>query len=128
MRFRSSYAQAFTLLELLVYCSLWTVLALTTMRVIGEARVVRANARDRSILTLIAQDELERLRSIPTSQLSEGVTTRSLSTWPRGTEARIEIHGGPQQTLELDVQVSRVSIEGKPSVQLTTLRPSEVPR
>lgn len=92
------------------------------MRVVAEARTIRSNARDRSVLTLIAQEELDRLRALPAASLIEGSTINTLPNWPSGTVSLATVSRGPLQSWQLDVEITRESTEGKPAVRLTTLR------
>jgi len=112
-----------TLLELLIFASAFTLLAVATMRCIGDGRVLRANARDRSLMTAIAQSELERARTMPAGELAGGRTERRDPTWPTGTAAVTEVTPRPDGTWLVDVTVSREGVEARPTVRLTTIRP-----
>jgi type II secretory pathway pseudopilin PulG len=122
-RTTSRHRRGMTLLEMLIFVSVFTLLAVATMRCIGDGRVLRANARDRSLMAAIAQSELERARTMPASELAGGRTERRDPTWPTGTAAVMEVTPRPEGTWLVDVTVGREGIEGKPSVRLTTIRP-----
>lgn len=113
--------RAFALLELLIFVALWALLAVTTLRSLGDSRMVRANARDRNALAILAQSELEKARFA--QQLPLGTTAVFPQPhWPSGTQITLDV--SPTQTsgiLQLDVTALRKSIESKPAVRLTTL-------
>lgn len=123
-----------TLIETLIYVAVLTMTVVATLRVIGDSRVMRANARDRAIMTLIAHDELERWRATPVSQLTEGTMPAQDNhqpagdkTWPAGTSATVSLKKMEGESWEIDVRVQREGPEGKPDVRLTTIRPGETP-
>ncbi|MCX7718336.1 MAG: hypothetical protein N2111_08035 [Candidatus Sumerlaeaceae bacterium] len=115
--------RAMTLLELMIFLGVFSLLAVATMRCIGDGRLLRANARDRSVMTAIALSELERARTMPSSNLNGGRVERSDPSWPSGTVAAVELAPRPDGTWLLDVTVTRDGAEGRPSVRLTTIRP-----
>lgn len=127
MRKRSKlfHCRGVTLLECLIYSALLSVLSVWTMRIIGESRVLRANARDRAAMTLIAQSELERLRTVSASELQEGKNEFHREEWLDGVNASVELVPREDGGWLIDVRVSRESIEGKPRVRLTTIRHGE---
>lgn len=110
-----------TLLEMLIFVAVFALIAVSTLRVVGDARVIRSNARDRAVMVLIAQTELERLRAAPPAQRMEGTELKHSPEWPEGTQVRVETTRHDSGMWMLDVKVNRESIEGKPSVRLTTL-------
>jgi len=114
-----------TLLEALIYCVLWAILAVATMRVLGDARILRSNARDRSVMALIAQSEIERVSSLPAEALTEGATTLQREEWPTDVTAMLDLERRDDGTWLIDIRVERDSVEGKPSVHLTTIRTGE---
>jgi Tfp pilus assembly protein PilV len=115
-------AAGVTLLELLLYVVVWAMIAVCTMRVLGDSRMTRANARDRAVMTLIAHGELERVRALPAASLEEGRLRRSEPAWPSGVTADVEMTRRDDGTWLVDVRVERASVEGKPKVRLTTIR------
>jgi Tfp pilus assembly protein PilX len=130
MRARPAMARrdrAVTLLETLVFCALWTVLAVVTMRSLAEGRELRGNARDRTRMALIAQGELERVRAVRAADLREGVTERSEPGWPADVRTAVELSRRPDGTWLVDVRVTRESDTGKPPVRLTTVRTGVAP-
>ena len=122
-----SACRGLTLLETLFYAAIWTVLALATMRVVGDSRTLRAKARDRATMVLIAQNELERARFSPAADLKAGKTERVDPDWPRGIKATVEMSERGDGTWLVDVIVTRQSVEGKPQVRLATVRPGGGP-
>jgi Tfp pilus assembly protein FimT len=116
-----------TLIELTVYMAVWATVALATMHVLGDARMTRANARDRGVMTLIAQGELERVRQLPAAALKEGSENRKDPDWPSGVTATVTLKRRDDATWLVDVQVERESPEGKPHVRLTTIRAGGTP-
>jgi hypothetical protein len=116
-----------TLLEVMIYTAVWTALAVATMRVIGDGRTLRSNARDRGAMVLIAQNELERARTLPSDKLTTGSTERTSADWPSGVKARVELSPRADGAWLVDVVVTRESVEGKPSVRLATVRPGVKP-
>jgi len=116
-----------TLLELLIFLAVWAIVAVATMRVLGDSRVLRSNARDRSVMALLAQGELERIRLLPPAELAEGEQTVSRPDWPSGVSATVRIDRRDDGTWLVDVSMARESFEGKPSVRLTTIRSGAAP-
>ena len=112
-----------TLLELMIFCALFTLLAVATMRTLGESRMVRGRARDRSAMALIAQAQIEHARLLPASELREGETTVTNPEWPKDVEAVVKLARQKDNLWLVDVSVRRSSIEGKAEVTLATLRP-----
>lgn len=120
-------SKGFTLLECMIYCALFAMLAVGTMRVIGEARMVRSNARDRTQLALLAQGELDRIRSAPVAERKVGVQTLTKPGWPSGTQLQVELQTTTGGMLSVEVRATRSSIEGKPTVRLASLVPGGTP-
>ncbi len=120
--------RGFTLLECMMYSSLFAILAVGTMRVVGDARVIRSNARERTNLAVIAQSELDRVRSMPAAERKPGVQKLSKPEWPSGTTVEVEIQsvaaGG---TSTVEVRAQRASLEGKPSVRLASVMAGGTP-
>lgn len=110
-----------TLLECMLFCALYAILAVATMRIVGDARVVRSNARDRTRLAVIAQSELDRLRSVPAAERKVGVQTMTNAAWPQGTQVQVELKPAGTGTWNVEVRATRASIEGKPSVRLASV-------
>jgi type II secretion system protein I len=121
MRTARDRRRGFTLLECLIYCALFSMLAVGTMRVVGESRLVRSNARDRTQLAVIAQTELDRLRTEPAANRKPGVQKLSRPEWPKGTQLEIETKGADGGLLHVEIRARRESIEGKPTVNLATV-------
>lgn len=119
---KSGKSRGVTLVECLIFCTLWAILAVATMRVLGDGRVLRGNARDRSTMALIAQSELDRVRALPPQELKAGTTGRTDATWPSDTAATVSLTRRDDGTWLVDVRVARQSVEGKPEVRLTTIR------
>ena len=111
-----------TLIEMLLFAALMTMVAGFTLRAIQDARIYRGNARDRNRMALIAQEELDRARALPAVELTEGVTELVRPDWPIGVAAQLEIHPREDGAWLIDVRVTRESIEGKPPVRLATIR------
>lgn len=111
----------FTLLECLIYCALMSLLAVGTMRAIGDARMIRSNARDRTPLAIIAQSELERLRSEPPGARKAGTEKLTKPEWPRGTRVEVQTTELTSGTWTVEVRAARESIEGKPTVRLASV-------
>lgn len=120
---RRGFRKGFTLLETLIYSAVFALVAVSTLRVVGDARVVRSNARDRSVMALLAQSEMERVRSLPPDSLTEERREITSPDWPEGVLATVETRRRADGTWLLDITVRRESIEGKPSVRLTTILP-----
>lgn len=118
---RRRHCLGVTLMEALVFAALWTLLAVCTMRVVGDARVLRSNARDRSEMTLIAQSELERVRQIPPVELAEKTTTRTDDQWRAGVHVTTTLKRREDGNWLVTVEVTRESVEGKIPVQLATI-------
>jgi type II secretory pathway pseudopilin PulG len=114
--------RALTLLEMMIFVSVFSLLAVATMRCIGDGRLLRGNARDRSVMTAIAQSELERVRTMPAGDLNGGRVERRDPSWPSGTVAAVELTPRPDGTWLVDVTVTRDGVEGRPSVRLATIR------
>jgi prepilin-type N-terminal cleavage/methylation domain-containing protein len=125
-RLRQASCRGVTLLELMVCVMLMSMLAVVTMRALGEARILRGNARDRAVMALIAQSEMERVRSLKASELTAGVQIRSDPAWPSDTTAHVELTPRDDGTWLLAVRVGRKSSEGKAPVSLTTIRSGAV--
>jgi Tfp pilus assembly protein PilX len=119
----SSLRRGIMLLETLVYLAVWTLLAVMTMRALGDSRALRANGRDRAAMTWIAQTELDRIRQTPLKQLTAGVSTRTDRAWPQGVSATVELSRRDDGFWTIRVEVRRASVEGKLPVQLTTIHP-----
>ncbi len=113
--------RAMTLLEVMIFSSILALTAVSTLRVMGDARVVRGNARDRSTMALIAQSEIERVRSLPADRLVAGSQAKRDPSWPEGVAATLTTTPRPDGTWLVDVRVARESLEGKAPVRLTTV-------
>lgn len=110
-----------TLLETLVYLSIWALLSIATVRALGEARMIRSGAKDRAQMAWMAQEILDERRVAGTSHDAGTFERLDLSERLAGTEAVFTVEEGPSGTLLLEVVVRRESLEGKPTVRLTTL-------
>ncbi len=110
-----------TLIEVMIFCSVFALAAVSTLRVMGDSRVVRSNARDRSTMALIAQSEIERVRSLPAAGLTAGTLPRRDPSWPDGVQMTLTTTPRGDGTWLVDVRVARESLEGKPGVRLTTI-------
>jgi len=111
-----------TLLEMVIYCMLLSMVAVFTMRAVSEARVLRSQARDRNVMAAIAQGEVERVRAVPASRLAEGTETRTDPGWPGGVRALVTLEKRADGAWLIDVQVERESAEGRTPVRLATIR------
>ena len=111
-----------TLIEPLVFVALFAIVSAFTMQALGNSRMLRSNARDRLTMTLIAQSELERIRSLPAAELAEGEDVRSDPQWPSGVAAIVRLAEMDGGHWAVDVEVSRESLEGKPTIRLATIR------
>ncbi|MBX7247152.1 MAG: prepilin-type N-terminal cleavage/methylation domain-containing protein [Candidatus Sumerlaeaceae bacterium] len=116
-------ARGLTLLELMIVSAVFTLLAVVTMRSLGESRMLRGRARDRSAMVLIAQEQIDRIRQIPPADLKAGEDVRTSEAWPPGVEATVRLEPGPDKLWKIDVTVRQKSSEGKAEVQLATLLP-----
>ena len=122
MKSRFNSRRGVTLLETMVFVSLWAIVAVGTMTAVAQSSVIRSRAADRSAMVMIAQQELERVRHLPAGDLKEGTEERTLPEWPAGTVAEIETREREDGTWLIDVRVNRSTIEGLAPVRLTTLR------
>lgn len=118
-----SFPRGVTLLEALVYIALFTLLAVGTLRALGDSRALRANGRDRAAMTWIAQTELERARRTPLQEIAAGRSMRTDPAWPQGVSATVEFTRRPDGFWTIGVEVRRASVEGKLPVRLATLHP-----
>ena len=114
-----------TLLEVLIAATLLTVVALFTMRALGQSRILRGNARAQETMLLLAQEELERLRATPAGELAEGTTTHRGTGWPEKMASTVTLDQRDDGTWLIDVTVDRPAIEGLSPVRLTTIRRGE---
>lgn len=111
-----------TLMELLIVCCGMMLLTVGTMRGLGEARLFRSAARDRSAMALVAQSELERLRTLKAPQIKAGVSRlEKHPEWPGDLEVTCELKKRDEATWLALVRVERRSLEGKPTVELATI-------
>ena len=127
MDFLLNKRRGLTLLETLMYVAILAITIAFTLRAVGEARMIRGNARDRAALVLIAQSELERWRIAPAAQLSEGAMRIENPSWPSGASATVSLRKTANGLWEIDVRVRRKGPEGKPEVRLTTIRTGAQP-
>lgn len=107
----------------MIYCALFAMLAVGTMRVVGEAHMIRSNARDRTQLAVLAQGELDHIRNAPAAERKVGVQTLTNTEWPTGTQLQVELQPASAGMLSVEVRATRESIEGKPTVRLASLLP-----
>ncbi|MBI5155491.1 hypothetical protein HZA57_09665 [Candidatus Poribacteria bacterium] len=121
--FLAVHKRSVTLMEMIIVCALWAMLCVGTMRVIGDARMLRSNARDRTTMALIAQGELDRIRQLPASELKAGTEPRLDDSWPASVHALVTLEERADGLWLLDVWVGRDSTEGKAPVRLATIRP-----
>ncbi len=119
--------RGFTLLECMIVAMLGAILAVTTLRVLGDARQVRGNARDRLMLASLAQGELDRLRTLPAAEVRETTETLTKPDWPEGVALQVITRPYSAETWQIDIVAARQSIEGKPAVRLSTLRRGVAP-
>ncbi len=115
-------AKGVTLLEAIIAFTLLTVIALFTMRAVGQGRIVRGNARAQHELLLLAQEELERVRAIPATELQAGEAEHQDSSWPSTVTSKVLLEKQAGGTWLVDVTLFRETIEGLPPVRLTTIR------
>jgi len=119
--------RGFTLLECLIVIMMGSLLAVGTLRVIGDARMVRSNARDRLMLATLTQSELDKLRAERPTLQHGTRDLRNLEGYPEDVELRIAVEPHTSGTLYVEMLATRRSIEGKPTVRLTTLVPAGAP-
>lgn len=111
-----------TLLEMMIAGSLLLMVALFTMRTLGQARILRGNAAMQHTMLLLAQEELDRLRMLSVSDMAAGIEEIRHDNWPEKVKATVTIAEREDGTWLLDVVVGRPTIEGLQPVRLTTIR------
>jgi Tfp pilus assembly protein PilV len=110
------------LLEVLVFVALWGMLAVTTMQSLAQSREMRGNARDRTRMALIAQEELERVRALPAAELREETNERTDPAWPGDVKSMVTLKPVPGGNWSVEIRVDRKSFDGKVPVRLATIR------
>ena len=96
-------------------------IAVSTMAVLGRSAVVRGMARTRSELLVIAQQELDRLRTPgERTTLSPGSFDVLNDDWPAGTRLQVSVKEADDDLFLLRVEASRRTGEGVRSVSLET--------
>jgi type II secretory pathway pseudopilin PulG len=114
--------RAITLVEVLIYVAILPAVTLSTMAALSRGRLLMGVARERQNLTLIAQEELDRIRLLPPSELSDGVTFQADGDVVTTTTlSRVGPHW------EVQVEASRHTIDGLQPMYLATLRRGETP-
>jgi len=109
-----------TLVEVLVFTAIITLVSGFAMRAVSVGRMTRANARDRLIMLGLVQSELDRLRLNP-ALLKPGQHERSDPSWPPLSKMSTSIVARPDGLLEVEVRMTSKAIEGKAPVRLATL-------
>lgn len=110
-----------TLLELLVVVAILTVVGMGTMRVLGQARLLRGRARARSAMVLFAQASLDRLR---TQAATTAAATRiEMPTGVHGRTAHADITPRPDGFRDIVVVVEDANVEGARPVRLASILP-----
>lgn len=109
-------------MELLVYLSLLTLLTVSTMKVLGNAAIIRGAARERAKMLLIAQTQLDAARRLPAGELKAGESVGEDIGLPPSMTVMTRYTPREDGTWLVDVVVSRETIEGLPSVSLSTIR------
>ena len=112
----------FTLLELLIFMGLFAGLSIATLHVLVDGRLLRAKSRDRQQLALLAQSELDRVRTLDLKEIRKIQSRRTNPEWPAGTEVEVFTEDGPVSgTTQLGVTVRRDGLDGLAPVRLVTL-------
>ena len=119
MRMRR-HMRGVTLIELLIFSVVMMTVSAFVMRALGQGRMVRANARDRLTMLTIAQGELDQLR-LSAHALRASQKIYSNPSWPSETSATLTIKPGPARTWDVQIEMTRQSVGGKPKVRLATL-------
>lgn len=109
--------RAVTLIETLIYAGIMAFVAVATMGALGRSAVLRGMARTRSEMLVVAQSELDRLRSLPATDLSSGVLD---GDWPSDMRVECQVADAPNALKLVRVTVSRDLAEGVKSVTLET--------
>lgn len=109
-----------TLVELLIFTAIITIVSGFAMRAIIVGRMTRANARDRLIMLGIVQSELDRLR-VNAASIRPGRSERTDPSWPPASKMASIITARPDGLLQVEVEMTSKAIEGKPRVRLATL-------
>jgi hypothetical protein len=108
---------------MLICVFVMSLVAVGTAAVLGEGRVLRERARQRAELALIAQGELDRLRTQPIAQLTAGWEAIRRDEWPANVSATVAIERRTDGYWQLSVQAERRSPGGDRAVALTTIHP-----
>ena len=112
-----------TLLEMLFCAFIITLIAVATLSVMGDGRVMRERARQRAELALIAQGELDQLRCLPMAQLTDGQQTVQHEDWPQSVRVVETIRKRDDGFLELEFRAERKSPSGVLKVVLYSIHP-----
>jgi len=111
-----------TLVECLVFISIWAAVGMSTMMAIQRAAVTRGRASQRANLALIAQSELEKVRAIPAAELSAGSFSRTETDWPPHTSCTVTLAPHSAKTWKVDVLVERQTAHETRPVRLVSYR------
>lgn len=115
-----SPSRGITLLECLIYCAVLVTVAAFSMRALGEARLVRDRGAERNRLAIIAQEQLDQLR-LQASELEAGTETLTSEDWPSATTVTTTVTARTEDLFDLEVIVTRETLDGPLTVQLATL-------
>lgn len=110
-----------SLVEALFSVAITTVTMVGTAGVMAEARLLQGAAQERLRMTLIAQEELDRLRRLPPGELATAVGERELTGRPENVTALVAVSERGGGLLELSVEVRCAELRGSHPVVLTTL-------
>lgn len=116
-------SRGLTLLELLVCSFVVALIAVSTMRALGDGRVMRERAKHRAELALLAQSELDRLRSLPMAKLAEGQQAVHREAWPQTVSAVETVRKRGDGFLEISVGMTRKSPGGDFKAALVSIHP-----
>lgn len=115
-----------TLVEAMVFVSIWASVAGTTLYAIQQAAMTRGQAQQAAELALIAQSELEHARAIPAGELRAGTTDISNPTWPAGTSCTLTLAPHSAKTWQVNVEVGRTTARTLKPVRLATFRRAQL--
>lgn len=111
-----------TLLEMLIAVTIITLMAVSTCEVLGNAKVTRERARQRTELALLAQSELERMRAAPAGDMTPGESEQRPEGTPASVSLERRVTAREDGLLELEVTARRAGATGEIVCRLTTLR------
>ena len=121
------HTRGMSLLEMLIACSIFTMIVISTIAVVANGRVMRERAKDRSELALLAQGELDRLRIVPLAEAAPGEQVIRREGWPANVSVTTRIETREDGYLELNVSALRTAPAGDLAVTLTGIHPGGRP-